>query len=59
MTPLQVTPPQAMIRTTLTTSAAVLLTAAPVWAAKAHKSMPGNGQRQISLARLRQLQEAG
>ena len=33
--------------------------AAPVWAAIAHKAMPDNGQRQISLARLRQLQEAG
>ena len=34
-------------------------TAAPVWAAISHKAMPDNGQRQISLARLRQLQEGG
>lgn len=33
--------------------------AAPVWEAIAHKTMPSNGQRQISLTRLRQLQEAG
>lgn len=31
--------------------------AAPVWEAIAHKTMASNGQRQISLARLRQLQE--